>query len=229
MKFLNTNSHYVYVDDPEDDRDLTPVKPGGEIKATGAFADSLDDTAGVLRASSDEAKAFQSGVKGDHGKTFPANSDEILATNGAQSFPATDPDQQMTESAQRAVAEAQAVSEADNANVKFSSKNAEKLADDEGLTSADLEGKGTGSGGAVKVSDVKDAVAQRDAEAGGNLEQLDDEGLIEIAGEYGIDTDALLDGVEEADQRETLIPAIEQAQGAADGGTITSDQVPKAS
>lgn len=229
MKYLNTNNHYVYVDDPDDDkRDLTPIKPGGEVNATGRFADNLDETSGVFRASSDEAKSFKSGDKADDGETkYPPNADEILATDGARSFPAEEQQIQTPEAA-RATREAQSVADAENAGLKFSSKNAEQLADAESLSPSDLEGRGSGKDGAITVKDVKALVAERNAQAGGDLEQLDDEGLYDLASEYGVDTDALLEDVEDADRREKLVAAIEEAQGDATQttGTVTSDKVP---
>lgn len=81
-EFLNTNSHRIYVDDPDnEDEDLTKLSSGQKISATGAFADNLDETSGVVRADSEQGKRFMKGEKTDQSPGLPVNHPDVLATS----------------------------------------------------------------------------------------------------------------------------------------------------
>lgn len=252
-KFLNTNSHDVYVQNPgtsdSNREDLVRIGPGREYEATGALADNVEATRGVVRASSDEAKDYRGGKKGDDGlKKYPPHAEEILATDGEQSFPAEGEEVVMTDSAREAVEAAQQVaSQEQQSQVNFASDEAGEKASELGLEMADLVGQeGSGKDGALTVKDVKKIADERES-GPPDLEQLDGEGLHDLATEHGIDTESLLADVEPADQREALVAAIEEAQGDAtatnegdgsdgtatnepgEGGTVTSDKVPSQS
>ena len=68
-KFVNTNPHAVYVDDPDDDeRDLTRIYQGEEVSASGAFADNLAATSGLLDTSSDAYDEWKDGQEGKAGR-----------------------------------------------------------------------------------------------------------------------------------------------------------------
>jgi hypothetical protein len=46
--FINTNSHYIYLDLPSRDEDLTRIRAFEKIKLTGADADVAEETNGVV-------------------------------------------------------------------------------------------------------------------------------------------------------------------------------------
>jgi hypothetical protein len=61
--FVNTNHHRVYIQDPDRDSEdsvqgLLRVGARQKVEATGALAERLEETPGVVRANSDEGKAF---------------------------------------------------------------------------------------------------------------------------------------------------------------------------
>lgn len=79
-KFLNTNRHAIYVDDPDDDaRDLTRIYSGAEVNASGVFADNLAATPGVVLANSEAAEAYHEHMDGDDEGKFGVNSPQTLA------------------------------------------------------------------------------------------------------------------------------------------------------
>lgn len=64
--FINTNSHYVYVDLPGRDEDLTRVRAFEKIKVSGADADALEQTNGVVNidtADDDQLAAIDTQLK----------------------------------------------------------------------------------------------------------------------------------------------------------------------
>lgn len=258
-KYLNTNNHVIYVDDPSDDeRDLTPIQAGDEVTATGRFADNLEQTPGVFRASSDEAKSFKRGesVEGQDERVYPPNAEEVLATDGEHSFPAND--QEIVTPSDATPLQTPAAVEAEehgrrmaeqqeSPSVNYASDEAAERADALGLNPRDLADEdGSGKDGALTVADVKRIAEEQSQPAG--AEDMSEEQLLDMASEYGINTDDLLADVPEEERREKLQAAVEDASGdlstAAEtdsepttatnepdetGGTVTSDKVPKAS
>lgn len=80
--FVNLNRHRVYVDDPE--VGLQRIVPRQEVSATGAYADNLENTGGVFKAGSKEAKEREK-----HLDALEQNLESV----GPKAFPVTDEDQ----------------------------------------------------------------------------------------------------------------------------------------
>jgi hypothetical protein len=76
-EFINTNSHRAYLSRNADDREATVrIAPGQTFEATGDLAKSAEAAPGVVKANSDEGKAYEGREVNAAGTSVPVHTDE---------------------------------------------------------------------------------------------------------------------------------------------------------